>query len=86
MDFIYPKTNSKIYLTKNFSSKTQSVIFKVAHSNANAKLFWYLDNHYLGETETFHEMPVLAKTGKHYITVTDDLGNEINRTVEIINN
>jgi penicillin-binding protein 1C len=86
MDFIYPKTNSKIYLTKNFNSKTQSVIFKVAHSNANAKLFWYLDNHYLGETETFHEMPVLVKTGKHYITVTDDLGNEINRTVEIINN
>lgn len=84
MDFIYPKTNSKIYLTKNFSGKTQSVIFKVAHSNAKAKLFWYIDNQYLGETETFHEMAFLAKTGKHYITVTDDLGNEINRTVEII--
>jgi penicillin-binding protein 1C len=86
MDFIYPKSNSKIYLTKNFTGKMQSVILKVAHSNARAKLFWYVDNQFVGQTETFHEMAILAKTGKHYITVTDDLGNEISRNIEIINN
>jgi penicillin-binding protein 1C len=86
MDFIYPRTISKIYLAKDFKGKTQSVILKVAHSNSKAKLFWYLDNQYLGETKTFHEMAILAKTGKHYITVTDDLGNEISRNIEIINN
>jgi penicillin-binding protein 1C len=85
MDFIYPKSNSKIYLTKNFSGKTQSVVLKVAHSNPSAKLFWYLDNHYLGQTESFHEMQILPKTGKHFITVTDDDGTEIRRNIEIIN-
>lgn len=34
MDFIYPKTNSKIYLTKNFNSEVQPVIFKVAYSQS----------------------------------------------------
>ena len=84
MDFIYPKTNSKIYLTKDFNSKVQPVIVKVAHSNREAKLFWYVDNDYKGTTQTFHEMPIAAETGVHYITVADEFGNEIKRRVEII--
>lgn len=84
MDFIYPKTNSKIYLTKDFNSKVQPVIVKVAHSNREAKLFWYVDNDYKGTTQTFHEMPIVAETGVHYITVADEFGNEIKRRVEII--
>lgn len=84
MDFIYPKTNSKIYLTKDFNSKVQPVIVKVAHSNREAKLFWYVDNDYKGTTQTYHEMPIAAETGVHYITVADEFGNEIKRRVEII--
>lgn len=84
MDFIYPKTNSKIYLAKNFNSQVQPVIVKVAHSNKEAKLFWYVDNVYKGTTQTFHEMQIDAGTGFHYITVVDEFGNEIRRKVELI--
>lgn len=84
MDFIYPKTNSKIYLAKDFNGKIQPVIFKVAHSNKEAKLYWYVDNAYKGMTQTFHEMQVQASTGIHYITVEDEFGNDIRRKVEII--
>ncbi len=84
MDFIYPKANSKIYLTKDFNSKIQPVILKVAHSNKEAKLYWYVDNVYKGSTQTFHEMQIQANTGFHYITVEDEFGNEIKRKVEII--
>ncbi len=84
MDFIYPKTNSKIYLTKNFNGQIQPIIAKVAHSNKEAKLFWYVDNVYKGTTQTFHELPIEANTGMHYITVVDELGNEIKRKVELI--
>jgi penicillin-binding protein 1C len=84
MDFIYPKTNSKIYLAKDFNSNVQPVILKVAHSNREAKLYWYVDNEYKGTTQTFHEMQIEAETGIHYITVADEFGNEIKRKVEII--
>lgn len=84
MDFIYPKTNSKIYLAKDFNSKVQPVIVKVAHSDREAKLFWYVDNEYKGTTQTFHEMQIEAETGIHYITVADEFGNEIRRRIEII--
>ena len=84
MDFIYPKTNSKIYLVKDFNSRIQSVILKVAHSNKEAKLYWYVDNVYKGTTQTFHEMQIEAETGLHYITVEDEYGNDIRRKIEII--
>ena len=84
MDFIYPKSNSKIYLTKNFNSNVQPVIFKVACSNKNAKLYWYVDKDFKGITQTFHEMQISAASGFHYITVVDEKGNEISRKVEII--
>ena len=84
MDFIYPKTNSKIYLAKDFNSKIQPVIVKVAHSNREAKLFWYVDNEYKGTTQIFHEMQIEAETGIHYITVADEFGNEIRRRIELI--
>ncbi len=84
MDFIYPKMNSKIYLTKNFQSEIQPVIFKVANSNREANLHWYVDNVYKGTTKTFHEMPILPNSGIHFITVVDEYGNEIRRKVEII--
>ena len=84
MDFIYPKTNSKIYLTKNFNSEIQPVILKVAHSNREASLFWYVDNVYKGTTKTFHEMPISPNTGFHYVTVVDEFGNEIKRKIEVV--
>ena len=84
MDFIYPKTNSKIYLTKNFNSEVQPVIFKVAYSQREKQLFWYVDNVFKGMTKVFHEKPILMPAGFHYITVVDESGNEIGRKVEVV--
>lgn len=84
MDFIYPKANSKIYLTKDFNSEIQPVIFKVAYSQRENKLFWYVDNVYKGETKVFHEKPIMMTAGFHYVTVVDEFGNEIRRKVEIV--
>jgi penicillin-binding protein 1C len=84
MDFIYPKNNSKIYLTKNFNSEVQPLILKVAHSQSDAVLYWYVDEVFQGTTTTFHEKSILAKTGIHRITVVDSVGNEISSKIEIV--
>lgn len=84
MDFIYPKDNSKIYLTKNFNSEVQPLILKVAHSQSDAVLYWYVDAIFQGTTTTFHEKSILAKAGKHIITVVDGNGNELRRKIEIV--
>ncbi|AWI24876.1 penicillin-binding protein 1C [Flavobacterium pallidum] len=84
MDFIYPKSTAKIYLTKDFNSVVQPVILKVAHSERESEIYWYLDRNFIGTTKTFHEMPVTPSSGTHEITVVDKKGNEIRRKIDII--
>ncbi|AWA29066.1 penicillin-binding protein 1C [Flavobacterium magnum] len=84
MDFIYPKNTAKIYLTKDFNSIVQPVILKVAHSERESEIFWYLDRNFIGTTKTFHEMPVTPADGMHEITVVDQNGNEIRRKITIV--
>lgn len=84
MDFIYPKSTAKIYLTKDFNSVIQPVILKVAHSDRESEIYWYLDRNFIGTTKTFHEMPVTPEAGMHEITIVDANGNEIRRKIEIV--
>ncbi|WP_298156705.1 penicillin-binding protein 1C [Flavobacterium sp.] len=84
MDFIYPKTTAKIFLTKDFNSDVQPVILKVAHSRRESEVYWYLDRQFIGSTKTFHEMPVTPSAGIHEVTVVDESGNEIRRKIEIV--
>lgn len=83
MDFIYPKESVKVFLPKDFNEKTNELVFKLAHSVSDIKIFWYLNTYFIGTTQTFHEMAITPKMGRHVITVTDELGNELKRVIEI---
>ena len=83
MDFIYPKESMKVFLPKNFEENTNQLVFRLAHSTMGMKVFWYLDADFIGTTQTFHEMAIIPKKGAHIITVIDELGNELKRSIEI---
>ncbi len=83
MDFIYPKANGSVVLTKGFQGKTNEVVLKIAHSKPETTVFWYVDDDFLGQTKTFHEMAILPKAGIHLITVVDEWGNEAKRLINI---
>ncbi|UMB59428.1 penicillin-binding protein 1C [Lutibacter sp. A80] len=83
MAFIFPEENELIYLTKDFKGVYNGLIFKLIHSDVNAKVFWYLNDNFIGETTNIHEIEVSPKKGKYTITAVDVLGNEIKRKFEI---
>ncbi len=83
MDFIYPKESVKIFLPKDFNEQKNDLVFRLAHSTQDIKVFWYVDANFIGTTQTFHEMAIHPKIGKHIITVIDELGNELKRNIEI---
>lgn len=84
MEFIYPRNGSRISLAKNFDGKTNELVLQLAHTKPATPVFWYLDETFLGETLTFHEIGILPEPGNHTLTVVDALGNEatINITIE----
>ncbi|UOB19200.1 penicillin-binding protein 1C [Abyssalbus ytuae] len=83
MDFIYPKTDGRVVLTKGFEGITNEVVLKIVHTKPNSTVFWYIDDDFIGQTTTFHEMAVIPDPGNHLITVVDEYGNEIKRILNI---
>jgi penicillin-binding protein 1C len=84
MKFIYPSEKSSIFLPKNFDGEKNELVLKVAHSNKESTLFWYVDKLFLGTTKGKHEFAVRLKTGNYVISVTDNFGNEMNQQITII--
>lgn len=83
MEFIFPKKNETVLLAKHFNEDLNEVIFKLAHRTPEATVYWYLDEQFIGSTETFHEIAIAPKSGSYTLTATDQDGNELKQQVEI---
>jgi penicillin-binding protein 1C len=85
MEFIYPQPGMALFVPKGLDGSVQRVVLRVAHRNASARLFWHVNDRYVGETQTFHSMEVLFEPGWHTITVVDDQGFKMQRRVQCVN-
>ncbi|MDR2475053.1 MAG: penicillin-binding protein 1C [Bacteroidales bacterium] len=85
MQFIYPQRNITISLPKQLDGSNGSVVFELAHSNSNAKVYWHLDNDYVETTQYFHRLSLTPTPGKHTVTVVDDAGNTLSTTLRVEN-
>ena len=83
MEFIFPKKNETILLSKDFDTHVNEIIFQLAHRTPESKVYWYLDNTYLGITDTFHELALQPLPGEYVLTAVDQDGNEVKQRVEI---
>ena len=83
MEFLFPKKNETIILAKDFDTRVNDVIFKIAHRIPETKVYWYLDDTYLGSTQTFHELALQPLPGKYLLTVVDQEGNEVKQWVNV---
>ncbi len=81
---VYPQNNMKIYIPTNLDESKSRTVFEAKHSNVTAKLFWHLDNEYVGQTQELHYMELNPPEGHHIITVVDEEGISITRKFEII--
>ncbi len=85
MQFVFPMASSVIYLPMDLDGQLQAVIFEVAHRQRGAKIYWHLNDDYLGMTQDIHQMEVFADSGTHLVTVVDEQGNRISRKVFFVN-
>ena len=83
LDFIYPRNGMILSQTKNQLGELQPIIAKVAHINQDTKVFWYLNEVYLGMTKTFHEMTIQPKQGSYKLYVVDEFGNQSSVNISI---
>jgi penicillin-binding protein 1C len=81
---IYPKSDMRLYLSRGFEGKIMPIVLEATHSRPKNRLFWHLDNEYIGETWDIHKMSIEPKMGKHLLTLVDSDGNRLEKWIEIV--
>lgn len=84
LDIIYPEEGARIYVPLEISGERGKTIFTATDRDKNAKLFWHIDETYIGVTSRFHQIAVYPSPGKHVLTVVDENGESITRNFEIL--
>ena len=84
IELIYPQPDAKIYVPLEVSGEKGKTIFTAAHRRASAKIYWSLDDGFVGTTQNFHQIALNPSPGKHIITLVDENGISISRQFEIL--
>ncbi len=84
LQLIYPEANAIIYIPLEMNGKKGKVVFEAAHRKQSSNIYWHIDNNYVGQTKSIHEMGLNIKEGKHVLTLVDELGNTITRNFTIV--
>lgn len=77
MEFIYPTANAVVSIPKQLDGRNGHIIFELAHRDPRSKVFWHLDETYVGETQNFHKQELAPSAGNHRLTVVDENGNSL---------
>lgn len=84
MRLIYPFDRSVIYVPKELGGKVGKAVFEIAHRDQQSKIFWHLNNEFIGETDTFHQLALAPKPGKHTLTLVDEYGERLEHKFEVL--
>ena len=84
MEMIYPKDGAKVYVPLEADGSRGRVICNAAHRQPGIKLFWNLDDQYMGQTIGYHQMALNPAPGKHILTLVDADGNRLQTRFEVL--
>jgi penicillin-binding protein 1C len=84
IEIIYPQPDAKIYVPLEINGERGKTVFTAAHRRAGAKIFWSLDDQFIGTTQNFHQLGLNPLPGKHVITLVDENGISVSRQFEIL--
>lgn len=83
MQFIYPQGYTRVTLPKQMDGSPGTITFELAHSHADATVFWHLDEEYVMATRDFHKVTMSPAYGQHSVTVVDDQGHTLSVTIYV---
>jgi penicillin-binding protein 1C len=83
MEFIYPPRDAGIFIPRDHTGEQTRFVAELLHRDPATRVFWHLDDRYLGETKLIHQFEIMATEGRHTLTAVDQKGNTIISEFEI---
>lgn len=83
LSIVYPENGSLILLPRDLNGKLQKLSPQISVNSEETKIFWYLDDKYLGVSNGRENLPLSPDSGEHTLSIIDESGNEANSTFGI---
>jgi penicillin-binding protein 1C len=84
MYLIYPKKDAKIIIPIQIDETKGRTVFEATHKNPSIKIYWHLDNEFIGTTTQIHQITLNPSEGKHLLTIIDENGVSQNCNFEVV--
>ena len=85
MRFVYPPTSGAVVkIPRLLNGESSNINIRIAHADAHAQLFWYVDKHYIGTTTHIHNLAIALQPGPHTISATDHTGRQLSTKIVVI--
>ncbi len=81
IDLIYPGKNNQVFIPIQLDGTPGQLILEAAHSSSSSTIYWHLDQVFLGQTNGEHKLAIRPSPGEHLLTLYDDNGNELRKTI-----
>jgi penicillin-binding protein 1C len=81
---LYPDANARVLIPSELDGTRGRAVFEAVHRRRDARVYWHLDDTYLGETHTFHQQSLDIDPGEHILTLVDDQGERVARRFEVL--
>ncbi|HPM72066.1 MAG TPA: penicillin-binding protein 1C [Spirochaetales bacterium] len=83
IEFLAPELGASLYVPIELDGTPGKAVFRAAHRDRAARLFWHLDGVYLGETVVDHRVEARPAPGFHELVVVDGHGSTASRRFEV---
>lgn len=84
MELISPENAEQILIPIDLDGIKGRLAIQVAHRNADAIIYWNLDEEFIGTTEGIHQKEISPSVGSHALTLLDSDGNTLVKSFEIV--
>lgn len=78
LEIIYPVDGASVVLTRSLDGESRGAVFRAAHADPTATLYWHIDGEYIASTNGDHAVMVSFGPGPHLLTVIDPSGERRN--------
>ncbi|MBU0926155.1 MAG: penicillin-binding protein 1C, partial [Spirochaetes bacterium] len=83
VEFLAPEEGASIFVPIELDGSLGMTVFRAAHRDPRARLFWHLDGDYLAETTGDHRVQARPAPGVHELVVVDQDGSGASRRFEV---
>jgi penicillin-binding protein 1C len=84
MEMIYPRHSARIYVPRELDGAPGKFILEAAHRDPATRIFWHMDDDFLGSTRYIHQLGTVPEKGNHKLILVDEKGNTLVHYFEIV--